>query len=295
MSEIRELGSESPWRLDAHHHVWDLALRDQPWTVQVPVLRRTFTAEELAPQLSAVGMAGTVVVQTVNSPAETAELLATAAETEWMVGVVGWADLSSPGLADELARLRSLPGGNLLVGLRHQVQEEADPAWLSRDDVRHGLQKVADFGLAFDLIVQAAQWPAAAAAVRAIPGLRFVLDHLGNPPVVGGADAVDETWLAAVRAFAASPNVSFKLSGLATRTYPVAAQAADLSPYVRALFDLVEPGRVMFGSDWPVCTAVTDYPGVIDTAQQLTEYLGPAAQEQIFRGSATTTYRLGCQ
>jgi L-fuconolactonase len=292
MSEIRELGPESPWLLDAHHHVWDLSVRDQPWTVQVPALRRTFTTDELAPQLRAAGVAGTVVVQTVNSAAETAELLAAAAETEWMVGVVGWADLTSAGLADELARLRSLPGGEHLVGLRHQVQDEPDPAWLCRDDVRRGLQALADFGLAYDLIVQAEQWPAAAAAVRAIPELRFVLDHLGNPQMVTGADAVDESWLTAARAFAARPNVAFKLSGLATRTYPVAARISDLELYVRALFDLVEPGRVMFGSDWPVCTAVTDYPGVIDTAKQLTEYLGPVAQEQVFRGSATAIYRL---
>jgi L-fuconolactonase len=284
----------SPGELvDAHHHVWDLAIRDQPWTVQVPVLRRTFTADELAPFLPGAGIGGTVVVQTVNSSVETVELLAAAADTPWMLGVVGWADLTSPALADELTRLRALPAGGLLVGLRHQVQEEPDPGWLRRDDVGRGLQTLAEAGMTYDLIVQPEQWPAALAAVRATPQLSFVLDHLGNPPVAAGTRAVDEAWLAAIRGFAAAPNVAFKLSGLVTRTYPEPAQLDDLEPYVRALFDVVGVERVMFGSDWPVCTAVADYPDVVVAAQRLTEYLGPDAQEQIFRRSATAFYRLG--
>jgi len=133
--------------LDAHHHVWELAVRDQAWTTQVPVLRRTFTANQMAPHLEAAGVAATIVVQTVNSPDETADLLAAAADTPWMFGVVGWADLTSLRLADELARLRSMPGGDLLVGLRHQVQGESDPGWLCRKDVRRGLQVVAESNL----------------------------------------------------------------------------------------------------------------------------------------------------
>ena len=82
--------------------------------------------------------------------------------------------------------------------------------------------------------------------------------------VVGGS-SVDESWLAAVRALAAAPNVTFKLSGLVTRSYPKAATIPDLEPYVRALSDLVGPERILFGSDWPVCTAVTDYAGVVGT------------------------------
>jgi L-fuconolactonase len=281
--------------LDAHHHVWGLAVRDQPWTTQVPVLRRTFTANQLASHLEAAGVAATIVVQTVNSPDETAELLAAAADTPWMFGVVGWADLTSLCLADELACLRSMPGGDLLVGLRHQVQEESDPGWLCRGDVRRGLQVVVEPNLAYDLIVQAEQWPATVATVRALPQLRFVLDHLGNPPVVVGGSSVDESWLAAVRALAAAPNVTFKLSGLVTRSYPKATTIPDLEPYVRALSDLVGPERILFGSDWPVCTAVTDYAGVVGTALGLIERFGPEAQEQVFRRSATTVYRLDRQ
>jgi L-fuconolactonase len=279
--------------VDAHHHVWDLSVRDQPWTVHVPVLRRTFTADQLAPQLEPAGVAGTVVVQTVNSSDETAELLAAAAETPWVLGVVGWVDLTNPGVAEELSRLRALPGGHLLVGLRHQVQEESDPNWLCRKEVRRGLQTVADAGLAYDLIVLPEQWPAAVATVLALPHLRFVLDHLGNPPIVAGTPTVDESWLAAIRSFAAAPNVAFKLSGLVTRTYPTAATVADLETCVRALFDAVAAERIMFGSDWPVCTAVTNYADVVGTAQRLIEHLGPAAQEQVLHRSAATAYRLG--
>jgi predicted TIM-barrel fold metal-dependent hydrolase len=90
-------------------------------------------------------------------------------------------------------------------------------------------------------------------------------------------------------------NVAFKLSGLLTRIYISGATVADLKPYVRALADVVGPERVAFGSDWPVCTAVSDYAGTVGIAQRLAESFGPDAQEQIFRRSAMAAYRLGWQ
>ena len=75
--------------------------------------------------------------------------------------MVGWTDLTSPAIADELARLAAGPGGGRLVGIRHQVQSEPDPDWLRRPDVIRGLRAVAAAGLCYDLVVLPHQLPAA--------------------------------------------------------------------------------------------------------------------------------------
>ncbi len=175
--------------VDAHHHVWDLSVRDQDWITgpELAPLRRNFTVEDLEPQARAVGVSRTVLVQTVTVAEETPEFLALAETHDLIGGVVGWTDLTGPDVADELARLRELPGGRYLKGIRHQVQGEPDPEWLLRPDVRRGLARSPTAGLVYDLVVP----PAPASGLRqggrsATPGLTFVLDHLGKPPIAAG-------------------------------------------------------------------------------------------------------------
>ena len=217
-------------RVDAHHHVWDLAVRDQPWTAELPALRRSFALADLRPHLDAHGIGATVVVQTVCVPGETPELLALAAAEPLVAGVVGWVDLTAPDVADRLSGLRTRPGGAALVGVRHQVQEEPDPRWLCRPDVRHGLAAVADAGLAYDLVVTAAQLPAVVGTARALPQLRLVLDHAGKPPV---RDRRLEPWRTQIAALARCPNTTVKLSGLVTEADHDAWTVADLRPVRR--------------------------------------------------------------
>jgi L-fuconolactonase len=134
--------------IDAHHHVWDLDVRDQDWITgpEMAVLRRSFSVDDLRPSAGAAAVTGTVLVQTVTVAAETPEMLALAASDPLVAAVVGWTDLTSPAVADELARLRSGPGGGYLAAIRHQVQSEPDPDWLRRPEVIRGLRAVAAAG-----------------------------------------------------------------------------------------------------------------------------------------------------
>src|SRR3954466_5251303 len=137
-------------RIDAHHHLWDLAVRDQPWITgpELAPLRRSFSVEDLA---AVATVDATVVVQTVTVPEETPDLLALAAAHDLIAGVVGWIDLTADDASEALGALRERPGGERLVGIRHQVQGEPDPEWLCRADVRRGLRAVARAGLVYDL------------------------------------------------------------------------------------------------------------------------------------------------
>ncbi|MEU1010805.1 amidohydrolase family protein [Streptomyces sp. NPDC005890] len=277
--------------VDAHHHVWDLAVRDQDWIrgAELAPLRRNFTLADLEPEARAAGVDRTVLVQTVTVAEETPEFLALAARHDLIAGVVGWTDLTRPDIADELARLRALPGGTRLKGVRHQVQSEPDPAWLLRPDVRRGLAAVADAGLVYDLVVLPHQLPACAAAARALPQLTFVLDHLGKPPIASGDLA---PWAAGLRALAALPNTVAKLSGLVTEAAPGARSPADLRPYTDTALDAFGPGRLMAGSDWPVCTLAMSYTEVHALTAELTAGLGEAERAELFEGTAARVYDL---
>ncbi|MFB7944216.1 amidohydrolase family protein [Kitasatospora phosalacinea] len=277
--------------IDAHHHVWDLAVRPQPWITgeRLAPLARSFSLDDLEPAAVAAGVVGTVAVQTVCVPGETPELLSLAARSPLLAGVVGWVDLTAPDVADVLAALRELPGGERLVGVRHQVQEEPDPGWLLRADVRRGLAAVADAGLAYDLVVLPHQLQAAALVARELPELPFVLDHCGKPPVASGAL---EPWAGAVRRLASLPNAVCKLSGLVTEAAPGRWRPGDFAPYAQVVLDAFGPHRLLFGSDWPVCTLEAGYREVLDLADQLTGSLGPDEKDAVFRRNAVRVYRL---
>lgn len=278
-------------RVDAHHHLWDLSVRDQDWITgpELQPLRRDFGVADLAPQARAAGVDRTVLVQTVTVPEETPEFLALAAESELIAGVVGWTDLTRPDAADELARLRELPGGRHLKGIRHQVQGEPDPNWLLRPDVRDGLVAVAEAGLVYDLVVLPHQLPACVRAAAEHPELTFVLDHLGKPPIATGEL---RPWATAVRALAALPNTVCKLSGMVTEADLAKWTVDGLRPYADTVLDAFGPGRLMFGSDWPVCTLAASYAQVVDVAEELTGGLGAQERAEVFGGTATRVYRL---
>lgn len=278
-------------RVDAHHHVWDLSVRDQDWITGPGLrpLRRDFTVDDLRPEAAAAGIGRTVLVQTVTVAEETPEFLGLARESELIAGVVGWTDLTRPDVADELARLRELPGGRYLKGIRHQVQGEPEPDWLLRPDVRRGLAAVAAAGLVYDLVVLPHQLPGCVRAALDHPELTFVLDHLGKPPI---ADGALEPWAGDVRALAALPNTVGKLSGLVTEADLAKWTVDDLRPYAETALAAFGPGRLMFGSDWPVCTLAASYAQVVAVSEELTEVLDEAERADVFGGTALRVYRL---
>ncbi|WP_329551536.1 amidohydrolase family protein [Streptomyces sp. NBC_00696] len=277
--------------VDAHHHVWDLSVRDQEWITgdELQPLRRDFTVADLEPEARAAGVDRTVLVQTITVAEETPEFLALADAHDLIAGVVGWTDLTRPDIADELARLRELPGGRYLKGIRHQVQGEPDPNWLLRPDVRRGLTALADAGLVYDLVVLPEQLPAAVEAAKSLPQLAFVLDHLGKPLVASGHQ---EPWATSVRSLAALPNTYCKLSGLVTEADWKTWRTEDLQPYTDTALDAFGPSRLMFGSDWPVCILAATYDQVADTARELTYALDAAERTEVFEGTATRVYGL---
>jgi L-fuconolactonase len=278
--------------VDAHHHLWDPGARDHPWMAgpELAPIRRPYALADLRRETTAAGVDHTVLVQTVADAAETGEFLATAAASDGLIaGVVGWVDLTAPDVAGALARLRARPGGERLVGVRHQVEDEPDDDWLARPEVRRGLRAVADAGLAYDLLVRVPQLRAARAAVRELPEARIVLDHAAKPAIAGGSL---EPWAGELAELARLPGVACKLSGLVTEARWDDWDAARLRPYADHVLDRFGPDRVMFGSDWPVCELAASYAQVRELADALLEGCSAAERDAVLCRTAARIYRL---
>jgi L-fucono-1,5-lactonase len=280
----------SPGSVDAHHHFWDPATADYPWlTDDLAVIRRAFGPADLEPELEATGVDGTILVQTRSSLDETYDFLRLAALQPFIRGVIGWADLTDPGMADTIAALRSAPDGEHLVGIRHQVHDEPDPEWLLRDDVIDGVRAVGAAGLAYDLLIRPRELPAALALARRLPDVRFVIDHLAKPPIDTGDGG---PWREGIAAFAELDHVACKVSGLVTEASWSSWTPSDLQPYVDHAITVFGPSRLVFGSDWPVCLLAATYAQVVDAARTTLGGLTPAEQAAVFGENAIRIYRL---
>ena len=276
--------------VDAHHHFWDPATADYPWmTDELAAIRRRFGPADLAPHLAATGVERTVLVQTRSSVEETREFLATAAATPFVAGVVGWVDLTPDDVADAIAELRAGPGGEWLVGIRHQVHDEPDPDWLLRREVQRGIAAVGRAGLAYDLLVRSRELPAALQTVRALPDVRFVIDHLAKPPIGEGRL---QPWADLIAPFGELPNAWCKVSGMVTEADWNGWQPADFAPFVAHAVSVFGPGRLLFGSDWPVCLLSASYERVFELASETLGALSDPELSAVFGGNAAEVYRL---
>ncbi|MFD3401361.1 amidohydrolase family protein [Kribbella sp. NPDC058693] len=274
-------------RVDAHHHFWDPARYSYPWMVGdvMDPVRRAFTPDDLRDVLVAAGIDRTVLVQTLSDLDETREFLRL--DADFVAGVVGWVDLTSPKVGDELDELLAGPGR--LIGIRHQVHDEPDADWLLRDDVRRGLTAVQDRGLAYDVLVRARELPAAIATAHALPDLQFVLDHIAKPRIVDGVDAA---WSELMPGLAAAPNVAVKLSGMVTEADWSRWTADDLRPFVERVIEWFGTERVLFGSDWPVCLLAGSYAEVLAGLEAALPDLSSAERELVYGGNAERVYSL---
>lgn len=278
--------------IDSHQHLWDPARRDYPWLTD-PRIAKPFRAEDLKPLLEESGIDASVLVQTVPDMDETQELLQIAADHEFIAGVVGWVDLTDSHLAHILTELKSGPNGDRLVGIRHQVHDEPDDAWLAREDVQLGLATVANAGLVYDVLIRPQHLQIAINIAEDFPHLRFVIDHMAKPDIAGGGI---EAWSAAMHEFAGMENVACKLSGILTEAGEDWT-VDSLRPYVRTVVEIFGPHRLMFGSDWPVSLLSADYASVYRTLRETLGDLNLTEDEMaaIFGRTAIHWYGLSIQ
>ncbi|HEX5147830.1 MAG TPA: amidohydrolase family protein [Candidatus Limnocylindrales bacterium] len=273
-------------RVDAHQHFWNLESGLYAWpTAAEPAIHRTFTPDDLAPEVHATGIDATVVVQATDSLADTDAMIAAAGAHAWVAGVVGWLPLADRAASEEALEARA----GRLCGVRHLIHWDADPEWLMRPQVQPGLVLLAERGLPFDVVaVFPRHLPLVPAVADAHPDLVMIIDHLAKPPFRA---AGWELWVEAIRRAAARANVFAKVSGLDTAAGP-GWTVEEIRPAWDVALDAFGPDRLLFGSDWPVCRLVSTYREVAAAARALVAELTTSEQDRILGGNAIRLYRI---
>lgn len=272
--------------IDAHQHFWRLERGDYAWlTPDLEPLYRDFEPEHLGPLLRAAGVERSIVVQAAPTLEETRFLLALAEATPFVAGVVGWVDLAAPDACEELTKLAQDPA---LVGVRPMLQDIEPPDWMLQDALAPALACLSDLGLVFDALVRPVHLPYLRRLLEREPRLRVVVDHGAKPDIASGEF---DTWAREIEGIAADSDACCKLSGLLT-------EAADptlegIRPWAEHLLSTFGPQRLLWGSDWPVVTLVSDYADWWHMSQRLLDPLTESERRAVLGANAARCYGLG--
>ncbi len=277
-------------RIDAHQHFWRYTPQDYGWIGPgMEVIQKDHLPGDLVALADPLGIGGSVAVQARQTLAETQWLLDLAEQHPLIKGVVGWVDLQNPRLDEQLERFCASP---YFRGVRHVVQDESVDQFMLRPAFLGGLSALADFGLTYDILIFPRHLPVACQVVERCPHQPFVLDHMAKPHI---RDRAMEPWAQDIRRLAAYPNVACKVSGMVTEADWQRWQPGDLRPYLDVAFEAFGPARIMFGSDWPVCTVAGSYAQVAGLVGDYVENLSTDEQAEVWGGTATKFYGLGAR
>jgi L-fuconolactonase len=278
-------------RIDSHHHVWDLSVREQGWMIGEAInpVRRNFSINDLRQAITGCGIDKTVVVQTVTNYDETPELLELADTDDLVAGVVGFLKIDADDAIAHLDSYQSLRGFKYLVGIRDIAHDYEDVKYLSKPQVVKNVQELGRRGLVYDLLTKTPHMRAAIDLVKACPNTKFVLDHISKPYI---AKADMQPWADQITELASFENVVVKVSGLFTEADWKNWKKEDFWPYLEHITKSFTPNRMMFGSDWPVCLLAATYKQSIDLVEEFTSKFSESEKNAFWAGTANKAYGL---
>ncbi|MEP5758792.1 MAG: amidohydrolase family protein [Litoreibacter sp.] len=271
-------------RIDAHQHFWKISRGDYDWlTPDITSLYRDFGPDDLAPLLHAQGVDGTILVQAAPTLAETHYLLSLVETCDFVKGVVGWVDfddVNSPQMITTVAK------HSKLVGLRPMIQDISDPDWMLQDQLAQAYSAMIENDLVFDALTKPIHLSNLVELGKRHPKLSVVIDHASKPQI---ADGQFDDWAEDITKIANETSMYVKLSGLVTEAGPN-WNIDKLRPYVAHLLAEVGHSRLIWGSDWPVCTMACSYAHWCDTVDTLLADLNSDEKSAIFGGNAAKLY-----
>lgn len=275
--------------IDTHQHLWDTGRFSFSWCKDIPLLNRSFHMDDYMHAIEGTGIEKSVHVEAdVDEPfmiAETEYILALAeAKDNPLAGVVACGRPEKSGFREYLDQIAGYPA---LKGIRRVLHTQPDEVGRSEMFVKN-LEVLPSYGLSFDICIRARQLPIAINLVGQCPGVSFILDHCGVPRV---SEKQPEAWRRDIREISGFPNVVCKISGLVTEA-GADWTPGDLRPYVDYIVECFGWDRVMFGSDWPVCTLSSTLARWVKTLDELTRAAPQQDREKLFYKNAARVYRL---
>jgi L-fuconolactonase len=276
-------------RIDAHQHFWKYDPVAHSWINDAMwVIRRDYSPADLLPLLQKAGMDGCVTVQVNQTEDENKEMLALAERYDFIRGIVGWVDLQHPDVEFRLEWYKE--AYPKLKGFRHILQSERDRALMLKPAFKRGIGSLKKFGYTFDILIFPDQLGYTRDFVASFPDQPFIIDHIAKPYIKDRF--ITEEWKDAIRAVAAFPNVWCKISGMVTEADWKNWKPEHFRPYLETVVDAFGPGRIVFGSDWPVCLVAAEYAQVVGMVEDY--FAGFSAEDRaaFFGGNAERFYGL---
>lgn len=274
-------------KIDAHQHFWKFdPVRDSWITDEMKVIQRDFLPDDLAPILETNGINGCLAVQASQTEEETDFLIELASNHDFIKGVVGWVDLRSNDIDYRLAHYASFAK---VKGFRHVVQGESDSEFMLRPQFKAGITALESYNFTYDILIYHYQLEQAIQLVKLFPEQRFVLDHIAKPDIKSGEYA---TWQTNIKKLALHTNVYCKISGMVTEADWNKWTTADFKVYLDTVVKAFGTDRIMYGSDWPVCTVAASYEQQIGIVNDYFNPFSTLEKRNIMGGNATRFYGL---
>lgn len=274
-------------KIDTHQHFWHYNSKEFGWIGEDDdVLKRDFLPPELLTELSVMAYTGSIAVQARQSLEETRWLLDLAAKFEHIRGVVGWIDLRSSNIEEDL---KEFEHNKWLKGIRHLVQDEPDDDFMLRTDFQNGISKLAERNLVYEILIYERQLSVAAELIRKFPDQQFIVDHIAKPNIKEGEI---RNWELGMRKLATFPNVNIKVSGMVTEADKKEWKAEDFDPYLGVVWREFGEDRILLGSDWPVCLGVASYYEVMSLSENFFKNYGQGVIEKVCATNAIRIYSL---
>jgi L-fuconolactonase len=274
-------------RIDAHQHFWNYEPARHGWiNDEMSAIRRDFSPGDLATILKTLQIDGTIVVQADETDAETAFLLDLAAKNDFIKAVVGWTNLHSLELENELSKFAGI---EKLAGFRCVMQGAPDEKYLRNDLFINNLKKLAQRSYTYDLLVYHYQLPALIRMTEKLPDNFLILDHIGKPDIRNNQFKI---WKEQIKILSKHPRIYCKLSGMVTEADFSKWTYDDLLPYLETSAEYFGTDRLCFGSDWPVCLVAGSYNKVYEVIEKFVHQLPKSDQANIFGLNTLQFYKI---
>ena len=273
--------------IDSHQHFWNYEPEKHSWIDdEMSVIRRDFLSDDLQKVFTENGVDACVAVQADQTTEETDFLISIAENNNFIKGVVGWVDLRSESIEEDLLKYKKY---DVVKGFRHVVQGEQDHNFMLRPEFLRGIELLGKYDLCYDILIFPHQLGATLELVKKFPNQKFVIDHIAKPYI---KDGFFEGWAVMMREIAKHQNVYCKISGMITEADYKTWTPEQVHPYMKLVFESFGASRVMYGSDWPVCLVAGNYSMV---KALVTDFITDLSQEQqnaIMGGNAAKFYNL---
>lgn len=273
--------------IDSHQHFWNYEPEKHLWIDdEMSVIRRDFLSDDLQKVFAENGVDACVAVQADQTTEETNFLISIAENNNFIKGVVGWVNLRSESIEEDLLKYKKY---DVVKGFRHVVQGEQDHNFMLRPEFLRGIELLGKYDLCYDILIFPHQLGATLELVKKFPNQKFVIDHIAKPYI---KDGFFEGWAVMMREIAKHQNVYCKISGMITEAGYKTWTTEQVHPYMKLVLESFGAGRVMYGSDWPVCLVAGNYSMV---KSLVTDFISDLSQEQqnaIMGGNAAKFYNL---